>query len=132
MDTVLEDDGLIDRNDRLILKFDTLDKIWKKFQADKEHTENGGLPPPPYPINPFNGNEMKRVPSTPKSNQIESPRLLCGCINSKNHNPGQPDQFNSCIAKCRMRNDVNDKRHMSELAEYIKSEQFKWEGNPPG
>ena len=38
VNTVPEDGGLIDRNDRLILKFDTLDKIWKKFQADKEHT----------------------------------------------------------------------------------------------
>ena len=75
MDTVLEDDGLIDRNDRLILKFDTLDKIWKKFQADKEHIELGGLHPPSYPINPFNGNEMKRAPSAPKSDQIESPWL---------------------------------------------------------
>ena len=30
-----------------------------------------------------------------------------------------------------MRNDVTDKRHMSELADDNKLEQFKWEGNPP-
>ena len=72
---------------------------------------------------------MKRAPSAPKGNVIESPRHLCCCISSTNLNPDLADQFNNCIAKYRKQPN-KDQRHSMILAQDSSLEIYNWGGEP--
>ena len=77
INTVPEDDGLIERNDILISNFEVLDKVWKTFQQAKEQAENAGLLLPSNPTNPFNGNTIRGRLRHQKATQLN---LLACCV----------------------------------------------------
>ena len=105
-----------------------MSKIWDAFKSARDVARNQGNADPPFPLNPFNENrEMRRAPNEPKKNRLETPRLLCTCVNNKNLNPHDVNSVNNgCIAKCRKR-DKNDTRHAMVLASDESLEVYKWE-----
>ena len=129
--TVKEDDGGAQRNDSRTQHYESLSKSWDAFKSARDVARNQGNTDPPFPLNPFNENrEMRQAPNEPKKNQLETPRLLCTCVNNKNLNLHDVNSVNNgCIAKCRKR-DKNDTRHAMVLASDESLEVYKWEVQP--
>ena len=129
---VEEDDDCEERNEKSIHQYSILVKIWARFLEEVDISTNASHLKPDWPSNPFNGNKpMKRAPTEPKGNKIQSQRVLCTCASNQNINQNGPDELNGCISKCRIRSDPNDQRHMMHLPSDPTLGVYKWEGNPP-
>ncbi len=130
LNTVEEDDGLVERNAELYRKWGILNAKWDAFERDRQEANNSGSQPPAWPTNQFNGNNpMKCRPAEPSRKHYESQRYLCGCLNSRCTSKGGDMLGSTCIINCRVfpTPEGND-RHACEQARNISLPRYVWRG----